>query len=283
MSFIPGKVRGQINVAKPQDNWVDEQTSQSPEAWRGFALDFEFAFFVSDDALMDLTGFGSITVEIHDNAFKVRPAVATITCTDFNNGLSIADWQAETAFHCRASFAEADMALDLGTNGDKKTFWIFVHGIDSNGKRKGLGGTTLTLRESGVSTNPAGPNQGGNLIPGGAVYDGSGNYVVAVTQDRKYEWTKGAHDTSIVNGAETYTATQQFTTLGTSVTLKGTTGASVTAILRYPLYPTLDEVQDILNSLDEQTQSFKVFVNGGFKRTIGVDAAGGRIDQVEAI
>jgi hypothetical protein len=171
VSYIPGRIRGQINVSKPQKAWVDEQTSETPEAWKGFALTLELGFFTSDTQVMDMTGFSAITVEIHDNQFKVRPAVLTVPATDFNAGLSKADWDAETAFHCKVEIDETDMGLDLGTNSDVKTFWIFVHGI-KDGKRKALGGTTLKLRESGVSTNPAGPNQGGNLIAGGAVYDG---------------------------------------------------------------------------------------------------------------
>ena len=285
MSYIPGRIRGEVNVAKGQ-SWLDKQTSESPEGWRGFALQIELAFFTSDTQLMTLTGFQSITVEIHDNEARVRPALLSVQATDFRTDLSIADWENESSYHCKANFTESEMALDL--DGQEKTFWIFVHGINSDFKRVPLGGTTLKLKESGVSTVTQGPNQGANLITGGMTYDGSGNRVIATTAGKLYDWTKGANDTSIVNGSDTYTTSQRFTAQGTSVTLTGTIGALVTAQLRYPIYPTLDELYALLLNVCRSIRlpgQYDVYVSkeSVYQRTVGVDDDGNRIDQVEEI
>lgn len=289
MSFTPGKIRARVNVAK-RESWIDEQTGASPAAPKGFALDIEIGFFVNTSnvnalEIMDFSGFSAVTVEIHDNQYKTRPAVASVTCTDFDTALTPENWLAGTAFHCKAEFDENDMALDLGANSGDKNFWIYIHGIDGNGKRRALGGTTLNVYETGASNVTPGPNQGGNIVPGGAVYDGSGNYVLAVTQDKRYEWTDGgADDTSVVNGTETITATRTvFTAQGSSITLKGTAGAAVTALIRYPLYYTADEVESRIENADSDLPSFQTFVNGSFKRTIGIDENGNRIDHVETI
>jgi len=286
MSYTPGRIRGQINVAKPRETWVDKLTNETPEAWKGFALEMQMAFFISDTELMDFSGFTAVTVEIHDNEYKSRPAVATAICTDFNDALTVENWNSQAGYHCKANFSESDMALDLGAASvnTSKTFWVFVHGIDGSGNRKPLGGTTLRIFESGVSTVAAGPNQGANLIPGGAVYDGSGNYAVAVQIDKRYEWTDGgANDTSIVNGTDTYTTSQVFTAQGSSVTLKGTAGAAVTALLRYPLYPTIDELYSAIENSNRLPKKFDRYVNGNYERIVGIDADGTRIDQVNEL
>lgn len=286
MSYTPGRIRGQINVAKPREKWVDKLTNESPEAWKGFALEIQLAFFISDTELMDFSGFTAVTVEIHDNDYRSRPALASATCTDFDDALTVENWDAQEGYHCRANFSEADMSLDLGAgaNSTGKIFWVFIHGLNADGERKALGGTTLQVFDSGISTVAPGPNQGANLIPGGAVYDGSGNYSVAVQIDKRYEWTDGGtNDTSIVNGTDTYTTSQVFTAQGSSVTLKGTAGAAVTALLRYPLFPTVDEMYSAIDNQSRIPKKFDRYVNGSYERIVGVDADGTRIDQVNEL
>lgn len=286
MSFIPGRIRGQVNVAKT-DSWINKLTGQTPEYWRAFAIQVELAFFVSKTELMDLTSLVSITVEIHDNAARIRPALVSKQADSLNIDLTVEDWNAGTDYHCKANFDENDMDLDLGGQ-SVKTFWIFVHGINTTGDRVPLGGTTLKLNESGASRTGPGPTQGGNLVAGGSAYDGSGNFVVAVTAGKVYEWTKSTNDTSIVNGTDTYTTSQRFTAQGSSVTLKGTAGAQVTAQLRYPIYPTLDELTSVLANKVSRVRApgdADVYVSksGKKKVTVFCDDNGNFITQPEDV
>lgn len=67
----------------------------------------------------------------------------------------------------------------------------------------------------------------------GPAYDGSGNYTLTgLTASSSYQYTDAANDTGLVNGTETLPGAAPFTAQGTSVTLTGTPGALVTAIVQ---------------------------------------------------
>ena len=67
-----------------------------------------------------------------------------------------------------------------------------------------------------------------NSVPANAVYSG-GTYTLPLTAGRTYTWTKGANDTSLVNGTQTLNATGTFVAQGSSVTLNGSGSSVITA------------------------------------------------------
>lgn len=79
------------------------------------------------------------------------------------------------------------------------------------------------------------PNVSVNLIPANAVYDGLGNYAVALVQSGDYNYIQGENDTSIQDpGAVSdyiITTTNIYFSAGTVVTLAGQPGAPITATL----------------------------------------------------
>ncbi len=74
-----------------------------------------------------------------------------------------------------------------------------------------------------------------NLVPSATDYSGAspGSYTLTgLTIGQAYAWVPGANDTSVVvNGSITITVASCFTATATSVTLKGTTSAAITAIV----------------------------------------------------
>jgi hypothetical protein len=72
---------------------------------------------------------------------------------------------------------------------------------------------------------------GTNLVPGGAMYDSNGNYVLTgLTLNYGYFWTPGTHDQTCAPANQTaLTASNAFTAGATTVTLTGQAGATVTA------------------------------------------------------
>ncbi len=64
-----------------------------------------------------------------------------------------------------------------------------------------------------------------------ATYSGAGAATLAVVLGETYFWEKGANDTNLVNGASTYTSSQEFVALGSTVTINGTVSAEITAFV----------------------------------------------------
>jgi hypothetical protein len=87
---------------------------------------------------------------------------------------------------------------------------------------------------------------GGTIIPLGQTYSGAGAFVLNVVQNNVYYYFKGANDTDLVNGTETLNATGYFTAQGGTVTLHGTNSTLITALVRWPLFPTWEQVNALV-------------------------------------
>jgi hypothetical protein len=72
---------------------------------------------------------------------------------------------------------------------------------------------------------------GPELVRGTLNYS-SGTYTFPVIPGATYFWTPGVNDTGLVNGSTTYNEAAQFTATGISVTLQGSTVASITASIK---------------------------------------------------
>lgn len=225
-----------------------EAQGGSPSVWNNTPLNVEFGIF-ANGAIRSVTDFSSIAIMIKP---KTRRGAAIenieVAAADLDQTLTAEEWTAGTLYHGVAEFAAQDMTMDLGTK-EKDTFWLAVIGTDlTTGEPVMLGGTSIIIEESGINLEGNNPSQGANIVPGGAVYDGSGNYTLAVSEDSSYIYTQGANDDTLVNGVQTLSADGFFTANGASVTLTGTIGTAVTAVIRTPVYPTYDQVRALVGS-----------------------------------
>jgi hypothetical protein len=248
--FTKTIIRVAIDVTS-REPFADVFTGKNPEFWNGTDVEFQFAFFKgsgggtpgTDSDLLDVSDFESVTVTgmpigRSGSAYFERTASASA----INTALTLEDWQNGVDQHLVMRFSAAEMTLPMN-GGLTADFWLVIHGTTNTVpvSTDVFGASVLRAVESGVEL-ATGPLQGGNLIPGGATYDGSGHYVLAVTLNKNYAWTKGANDTSVTNGAQTVTVTDTvFVTQGSSITLNGTAGQAVTAVIRTGVFLTADQ------------------------------------------
>lgn len=225
----------------------DVYTGKAPAFWNSTDIQFQLGFFKGsgDDAeLLDITNFDSVTIEVKAMTDKTGAAYMskTVNSGELNTSLVVADWNDGSNQHATVDFPYTEADLPMGSE-DTVVFWLVVHGVTTDlpvGKDT-FGCSTLTAYEDGISGTGQ-PVQAGNIIPGGAEYDGSGEYTLATTTGRTYKWTKGANDTNVVNGTETITTTDTiFIAQGTSITLNGTPSEDVTAVIRLAPYLNADE------------------------------------------
>lgn len=248
MAFTKTVIRCAVDVSAPKGTFFEDvKTGQQPEAWNTTDVEFQFAFFSgsgNDNELVDVSVFESITAQIMPkNKQGAEYCKRTVDVTAINAALTREQWLAGTDQHVKISFTNLEFNLPLA-GADPAEFWLVVHGVTNiiPKAKDTFGGTILRVFEDGVPA-PDGPLQGGNMIPALAVYNGAGNYVLAVTTNRVYKWTDGgANDTDLVNGTQTVNVTDtNFTAQGATVTLRGTVGQPVTAVVRGAVYLTSEE------------------------------------------
>ena len=271
---------------------LDQITQQPPKAWRGNSMQFEMGFFFNDQ-LLSMTNIASVTMTVKDNADRNGPKLMekVIDASGLNQILVDTNWTSGTDQHVVIDFTKDETLLDMG-GANTKQFWVAFVALttDSPVRRFTLGSTILTLEDDGTNSTAASlPPLGSSQIPLGAIYTGGGTYALAVTAGRVYQWTKGANETSLTNGSETLTASGSFTAQGTSITLTGTASATVTAVIRWPLWLTADEADarylgqglKVINKPGVLIGT--VSPNGKFVRLTGVADTGERYDQIKTL
>lgn len=245
MPLSAQRLRLPFNADQIGEKPKDILTGNTPRMWRGANLRVEATLFkgkVNAEALQDLSNIASLTLEVFalSNGAPTGAALMsqTVAAVNLDTGLTLSEWQADNGQHALFEFDDQDTNLNL-SGAAKVNFWLVLSALtqDSPAKLITLGATTLTVYEDGTPASAEGPVQGGNILPGGASYDGSGDYVLSgLTVNRVYKWSPGANDTTLVNGAQTLTEEGNFTAQGTSATLTGTPSAAVTAIVREDVY-----------------------------------------------
>lgn len=199
-------------------------------------MQFELAVFFND-LLADITDIASIKLEIRDSQSAVSSLYMSkaVAYGSFLTTLTQAQWDDLDPAHAHVvipfTAAEANIVV---TNLVSRTLWmqISADSLDSPDRYFPLAAGPIVFQESQSPADATGPVQASNLVPGGASYDGSGNYTLTgLTVGQIYRWTDGgSNDTSIVMGATTYTTDGSvFTSTATSAVMHGTIGATVTA------------------------------------------------------
>lgn len=234
------------------DSFTDVIAGGTPRAYNDASWELQVVFGYGPEksgVLADVSLLSSLLALI----WKSTSQYLSIAAAYIDRNLTLAEWNARVS--ARGGFEKAAHAVFVFTAAE---FSFAMSGADALDLKLTLHGDTsdepsiadawkvsdFKVLNAGLAT-VGGSTQAANLIPGGAVYDGSGLYVLSgLTVSRGYRWTDGgSHDTSVTNGTETVTVSNSvFWAQGTSVTLNGTPGATVTAVVWYPATFTADEL-----------------------------------------
>lgn len=265
---IPARLKRTIRL------WINIDAAESVEeviagtlvAFNRAGLEVQVAFGhgpQSAGQLADVSQFNSLLLKIWTTAAEYLDVEADYV----DSALTLEEWNARTsvrstrekAAHAIFTITSDEFSFELGTS-DALALKVTIHGdtTDEAGDDDAWTRTNLIVLNSGLAAT-AGTRAASNLIPGGAVYDGSGEYTLTgLTVGRGYRWTDGgANDTNVVNTAETITTSNAvFWAQATSVVLHGTIGAAVTAVVWYPATFTADELAAYLQSYGGSTFEF---------------------------
>jgi hypothetical protein len=276
-------IRERIRIAfdvESHEAQTDEIAGGQPQMWRNNDVQFELGFFF-DGQPVDASQYSEIKllVKDKDNRQGSTPLMLKVaSAADITTPVFTAEeWENKEKQHVVIVFDADETRLDLG-NANEREFFLSVIARTADGKRITLGSSLLKLHHDGEDETSNMPPLGSSLIPGGATYNGSGLYVInGLTAGRHYALTIGDNDTKLVNGSEELTASGNFIANGTSVTLHGDASALVTATLRYPVFPTLEEADA---RYQRNNTPWRLSPNKRYLRVIDVDDTGKRIDQV---
>jgi len=152
---------------------------------------------------------------------------ADAVSASFDVTVNTTTWQAGTAQSATINFTGAQLELPIADGQESQDYVIVLYFSDTT-----FGYITLTIVRDGVPTGEL-PVQSGNIVPGGATYDGSGHYTLTVIASTYYIIGFGTHDASVDNGSDNYTdSLHVFQAAGSTVLLHGTASATVTAVVR---------------------------------------------------
>ena len=148
--------------------------------------------------------------------------------------------------HFEIPFSPLDLELAATKDGTK--YYLVLYATLNTGESVTLAQTELEIVRDNVPDNDVLPVQAGNLVGEGAVYDGGGHYAITgLAAGKALRWSKGANDTSVTNGGDTINVSgQNFFTHGATITLNGTAGEPVTAVVWNAPFFTADEVAALM-------------------------------------
>lgn len=247
-------IRAVVNVDDFRNPFKLAASGDTPEIPAGVDLRFEFLFVkgskVSDALIVDTTtsDFASMTLNVLAES-RTGSAFMSATVASFDNTVTAANWNDKSRQHAVVTFTAAETELPATVNGT--TYYLVLQALSGTGKILFEAWTKLKVILDGVPTDSV-VVQPGNLIPSGAVYDGSGHYSLTVTAGVYYKWTDGgSHDTSLTNisSGDVAVSDSNFIANSTTVILNGTAGATVTAVVRKSPYLTADEVYALMTSV----------------------------------
>lgn len=199
----------------------------------GTGLRLKIAFF-EGTSLADVSRFTSAILRVLAQSRTGAAFIDSGAIADFNITLTLDQWNAGTAAHLTIDIpggANTELPLDDGEIKTRYYAILFGYTEDDAVNHADFGWANLDAYRDGISD--VGPILAGNAVPTESVYDGAGHFTLNLTQSRTYLWTKGANDTSVTNGTETVNETgADFTAQGATVTLNGTAGEAVTAVVR---------------------------------------------------
>lgn len=249
MNFVKTTLRCEVDLDEIVQSFKTIK-SKTLACWAGAGARFQF-LLKRGDTILDVSNFTSITMTI---LASTRTGAAFVTKTvasgSLDNTVNSGTWQDGTKQHVQFDLTGAEMALPV--TGTFTTYFLVISGFtaDAPTDPDTLAWAEINVHQDGVPTSSS-YVQAGNIVAGGATYDGSGHYVLAVTASRYYKWVDGgANDTSVTNGAQTVTVDgTNFLTQGATITLNGTAGQPVTATIYPSPIITADEISALVTNL----------------------------------
>jgi hypothetical protein len=247
MQLLRERIRWMLDQ-EAESGTVDAITGSVARAARGNDMQFELGLSVTIDevnTLLDPSPYQTLTLivkELTDRGGN-NYIEKTIGADAFNLVLTRENWDNGTDQHAIIIVPAAETKLPMGNQIEKSFYWS-VRAHTNVGTDVTLGEGELILYHDGVAgENSTTPALGSTLVPIGTLY-GGGTYVLnGLIAGYTYSWEKGANDTDLVNGGETLTATGWFKAQGASVTMHGTAGELITALVRWPRLPTWEDLQ----------------------------------------
>jgi len=243
--MISSRIRIPVNF-RSRDAITDLLSGKSPEQWVGTDVRFEVGFMDASALAEDISNLASVTLEVFASTRTGLPYMAaTLSAAELLDTLTQEQWDGGAPEHAHAvfEFTQEETALPMGAD-LRKEFWLVVSCLTNNGtaKRYTLGAGPIDFLQDGTPSDQVGPLQGGNIIPGGAEYDGAGEYTLAgLTVNKVYKWSPGANDDDITSGAQTLDAEGNFTSQAVTALLTGTPSTPVTAVVRSLVYLNAEE------------------------------------------
>jgi hypothetical protein len=272
MNFVKTTIRCECDL-DDIENGFKTIAGKTIAAWSGAGAQFQFLLKRGTN-LLDVSNLSSVTLTIlaadrTGSAFLTK----TISGASIDNTVDATSWADGSKQHLKFDLTGAEMALPV-TTGQLSTIYFLVlsgYTTDAPTDPDTFAWAQIAIHRDGVPTAST-YVQAGNLVSGGATYDGSGHYVLSVTTGKYYKWVDGgANDTSVTNGAQTVTVDgTNFLTQGATITLNGTAGQPVTATIYPSPIITADEIAALVASLITGT--------GGV--VVGESTVGNGVEQV---
>ena len=139
----------------------DVATNQTPETWRGNATTFQFGFFDTAGALLDLTDVSSINLKIRASQTYGSTVLAdkTVAAAALDLTTNSTTWGDGTKQHAEFAFTNAEMNLDPA--GAKKAFWLVVTAAMADGSEVTMcAGSILFHEDNNAAADPPPENPG---------------------------------------------------------------------------------------------------------------------------
>lgn len=140
---------------------TDLVAGTTPLIWRGTDVQVEVGLFYNGALQTDISNIASLHLQIFDGSRTGNALVTkTILAAGLSGSLSANDWATGAADKAHAVFAlaYADTQLPMdgsGTTQQKKTFWMVIHAVTSDGspRRMTWGGCNLEVEEDAAQND----------------------------------------------------------------------------------------------------------------------------------
>jgi len=142
---MPKALRFEVFVART-DQFKEQSLGATPSLFQGSPAVLDFAFFDEDGALIDLSAYTDITLEVwQDQEDGPRLLSKTIEAADFDLTADAESWKAKTKQPVRFALTGSELNFEIAAGKTSQTFFMVVGGTPVDGEPETLGYATLKL------------------------------------------------------------------------------------------------------------------------------------------
>lgn len=167
--LILQRVRCGVDISTRSFQFLDELagSGQAPTVWRASKCQFEFAFFFGNDSnrtlVTDFSDLASITIGAKSatnlTGLYMIPSKTVLVAAI--GSISSDDWASKNPAKAQVTVDYTDAELNVAAG----QYWLEVSAIDTAGENVMLGGTTLTVKESGIGGDSIAASIPSNRVP----------------------------------------------------------------------------------------------------------------------